>query len=85
MRRNEVSDEQWELIEPMLPVQRRGGRGRPRCDQRKMLKGMMWILLSGARWRNVPEGFGRWETVYHYCSRWRKDGVFDRILVAFRV
>ena len=58
MRRHELADEQWELIEPILPVQRRGGRGRPPCGQRKMLNGMMWILRTGAPWRDLPERLG---------------------------
>ncbi len=85
MRRHELADEQWELIEPILPVQRRGGRGRPPCDQRKMLNGMMWILRTGAPWRDLPERLGPWQTVYHYFNRWREDGVFDRILEALQV
>lgn len=85
MRRHELTDEQWELIEPILPVQRRGGRGRPPRDQRKMLNGMMWILRTGAPWRDLPERLGPWQTVYHYFNRWREDGVFDRILEALQV
>ncbi len=85
MRRHELTDEQWELIEPILPQQRRGGRGRPASDQRKMLNGMLWILRTGAPWRDLPERLGPWQTVYHYFSCWRGDGVFDRILESLQI
>lgn len=85
MRRHELTDEQWNLIEPILPVQRRGGRGRPPGDQRKMLNGMMWILRTGAPWRDLPERLGPWQTVYHTFNRWREEGVFDRILEALQI
>ena len=80
MRRHELTDEQWELIEPILPTQRHGGRGRPPCDQRQMLNGMMWILHTGAPRRDLPERLGPRQTVYHYFNRWREDGEQQRLL-----
>ena len=55
-RREVLQDEQWALIEPLLPkqVRRADGRGRPPCDDRAVLNGMLWILRSGARWRDLP-------------------------------
>jgi transposase len=50
-----------------------------------MLSGMMWILRTGAPWRDLPERYGPWKTVYHYFNRWRKEGVFDRILEALQI
>ena len=85
MRRHELTDEQWDLIEPILPAQRHGGRGRPPSDQRKMLNSMMWILRTGAPWRDLPERLGPWQTVYHYFNRWREDGVFDQIIEALQI
>ena len=85
MRRHELTDEQWDLIEPILPAQRHGGRGRPPSDQRKMLNSMMWILRTGAPWRDLPERLGPWQTAYHYFNRWREDGIFDRILETLQV
>jgi transposase len=85
MRRHELTDEQWELIQPILPVQRQGGKGRPPREQREMLNGMMWIVRTGAPWRDLPERFGPWQTVYHYFNAWRKEGVFDRILEALQI
>ena len=84
MRRHELSDEQWELIKPIFP-QRIATTGRPPRDTRVMLDGMMWILRTGAPWRDLPERFGPWQTVYHYFSLWRKEGLFDQILEALQI
>lgn len=85
MRRHELTDEQWALVEPALPKQRQGGRGRPPRSNQEMLNGMMWILRTGAPWRDLPEPYGPWQSVYHYFSYWRKNGVFDRILEALQI
>jgi transposase len=50
-----------------------------------MLDGMLWILRTGAPWRDLPERLGPWQTVYHYFSCWRGDGVFDRILESLQI
>jgi transposase len=84
MRRHEVSDTQWELIEPLLPV-RTATTGRPPQDPRLMLNGMLWILRTGAPWRDLPHRYGPWQTVYHYFNQWRKDGIFDQILESLQV
>jgi transposase len=85
MRRHELSDEEWLLVEPVLPRQRQGGRGRPPKTHREMLNGMMWILRTGAPWRDLPERFGPWQSVYHYFNQWRQQGVFDRVLEALQI
>lgn len=82
MRRHELSDEQWALIEPLLPRQGRGGKW---SDHRTMVNGMMWTLRTGAPWRDLPERFGKWQSVYDRFNRWRKDGTFDRIVKALRI
>ena len=57
----------------------------PACDP-EMLDGILWILRTGAPWRDLPrERFGPWKTVYDYFSNWRKSGVFDRILKALQI
>jgi len=83
-KRHELTDEQWERIEPLLP-ERTAKTGRPARDPRVMLNGMLWILRTGAPWRDLPERFGPWKTVYHYFSKWRADGTFDRILEALQI
>lgn len=82
MRRYELTDEQWTLIEPLIP---HPATGRPLKDPRAMLNGMFWVLRSGAPWRDLPERFGPWQTIYHHFNSWRRRKVFERILEALQV
>jgi transposase len=82
MGRGDLSDDQWRLIEGLLPTQKRGGKWN---DHRLMFNGIMWILRTGAPWRDLPERYGKWQSVYHRFNRWRKDGTFDRVLKALRI
>ncbi len=83
MRRYELTDEQWELVEPMLPP--RQGNGRPYRDHRVMVNAWFWILNTGSPWRDLPERFGPWKTAYNRFNRWRADGTIDRLLEALQV
>lgn len=77
--RYELSDQRWQMIEDIVsPPQT---LGRPRRDDRQMLNGVFWILCSGAQWRDLPERYGPWKTVYQRFRQWRDDGTFDRILM----
>jgi transposase len=78
MHRHELSEVQWERIKDVLPSRKR--RGRPPSDARQMLNGMMWIVRTGAPWRDLLEGFGPWQTVYKRFNRWSRTGVWDRVL-----
>ena len=78
MRRYELTDEQYELIRAVLPVN--GKRGGQWNDHRTTLNGMFWILHSGAQWREMPERYGKWKSVYDRFNRWRGDGTIDRML-----
>ena len=82
MGRGDTSDAQWRLIEPLLPKQKRGGRWN---DHRLMFDGILWVLRTGAPWRDLPERYGPWGSVYHRFNRWKKDGTLDRILKALRI
>jgi transposase len=84
MKRYELTDQQWELIEPLLP-KRTATTGRPPKDPRPKLNGILWCLCSGAPWRDVPARFGPWQTVYDYYRNWRDDGTFDRIVEALQI
>jgi transposase len=84
MKRHEVMDEQWELVDPLIPI-KSARTGRPPRDRRQMLNGIFWILGTGAPWRDLPERFGPWQTVYRYFSEWRRDGVFARIIEALQI
>lgn len=82
MARYELTDEQWALLQGLFPKQGRGGRW---LDHRTMLNGMLWILRSGAPWRDLPERYGKWQSVNHRFNRWRRDGTFPRILKALQI
>jgi transposase len=77
MRRYELTDDQWTLIEDLFPQQK---MGRPRRSDRAILNGIFWILCSGAAWRDLPERYGPWKTVYHRFRQWQANELFDRIL-----
>lgn len=83
MRRYQLTDEQWMLIESVLPPQR--GNGRPWRDHRMMVNAWLWILNTGSPWRDLPERFGPWKTAYNRFNRWRADGTIDRMLEALQV
>ena len=59
MKRHELTDEQWALVEPHLPVSN-ARTGRPASDRRTLLNAIFWILVTGAPWRDLPERFGPW-------------------------
>jgi transposase len=84
MKRHELTDEQWDIIEPILP-KRTATTGRKPKDPRQMLNGILWTLRTGAPWRDLPERFGRWKTVYDYYRNWRDDGTFERILQELQI
>ena len=78
MRRYELTDEQFELICDLLPLN--GKRGGQWKDHRTTLNGIFWILHAGAQWREMPERYGKWQSIYDRFNRWRKDGTIDRML-----
>ena len=83
MRRHELTDEQWKRLEPLLPpVKPRVGR--PNLDHRRILNAIRWRLRTGAPWRDLPERYGSWKTVYSRFRRWQQAGVWDRILAALQ-
>jgi transposase len=83
MRRYELTDEQFALIEPYLPKMKPTG-GHPWGDHRRVLNGMFWKLRSGAPWRDIPERYGPWSTIYDRYRTWCQEGRLAYILVALR-
>ena len=83
-RRYELSDEQWDLVAGLLPNEVKGF-GRPRRDDRTLMNGMFWMLNSGASWRDLPERYGPWQTVYDRFRHWQKQGVLERIFEQLRL
>jgi transposase len=79
MSRYDLTDFEWRVIEPLLPNK---PRGVPRVDDRRVLNGIFWVLRSGAPWRDLPERYGPCTTCYNRFVRWRKAGVWDRLMDA---
>ena len=82
LRRYELTDEEWLRIKPLLPPENTGKQGRPRKDNRIIMNGIVWLARSGAPWRDLPERYGSWKTVYSRFRKWIDDGILDNI---FRV
>lgn len=82
MTRHRLTNDQWELVADVFPPPAKTGR--PRCDRRTMVEGILWILRTGSPWRDLPEEFGPWETVYGCFNRWNADGTLDEILRRLR-
>ena len=71
-RRHELPDAEWARLEPLLPPRKPGA---PRKDDRRILNGILWKLATGAPWRDLPERYGPWQTVYTRFWRWSRGGV----------
>lgn len=78
-RRYELTDAEWSIIEPLLPNK---PRGVPRVDDRRVLNGILWRFRTGSPWGEIPERYGPSTTCYSRFVRWRKGGVWDRLLFA---
>ncbi len=76
-----LRDDQWERLKDFVPGGRKGKRG-PRTDNRRFLNALLWMARSGARWRDLPEELGDYDTVKRRYYRWIEMGVLDDILAA---
>ena len=77
--RYDLTDFEWSVIEPILPMDRRGPKPR---DNRRVLNGIFWVLRTGAPWRDLPERYGPYTSAYNRFNRWRKAGIWDRLMDA---
>src|SRR5262249_16767069 len=80
--RYELTDHEWIAIKLMLPNK---PRGVPRVNDRRVLNGIFWVLRSGAPWRDLPKAFGPYTTCYNRFVRWRRAGVWGRIMNALAI
>jgi transposase len=83
-RGEELTDEQWSLIEPLLPElpKRDDGKGRPWRENREIMNGILWILRSGARWKDLPDKFPSYQTCHRRFQAWVQDGSLRKVLEA---
>lgn len=78
MDRHRLTDEQWSRIADLFPPPKRTGR--PPRDRREVLDGILWVLNTGAQWRDLPEAFGPWGTAWDLFDTWNRDGTLVAIL-----
>ena len=83
-RAEELTDEQWAVLEPLLPQlpRREDGRGRPWRDNREVMNGVLWVLRSGARWKDLPPRFPPYQTCHRRFQSWVQSGALRRVLEA---
>ena len=79
MNRGDLSDKQWERLKPLLPPQK-PHTGKPSKNHRTVINGILWILRTGAPWRDMPKCYGPWESVATRFYRWQKTGIWNQIL-----
>lgn len=79
MARGDLTDEEWDVIEGLLPSER-GRKSRPAHDNRRFLNGMLHVLRVGCPWRDMHERYGKWNSIYVRFRRWAEQGVWDAIL-----
>ena len=73
-----LSDEQWARLKPLLPKNgRRGGQWR---EHRTVVEAILWVLVNGASWRDLPKEFGPWQTAYQRYMRWQHEGLWQRVV-----
>jgi transposase len=78
MKHKELTDTQWERLQPLLPPQK-PRTGRPNLDHRRILNGILWLLRTGAPWRDLPYRYDSWRTVASRFYRWRQAGIWQRL------
>jgi putative transposase len=79
--RRQLTNAQWQRIEQLVPG-KEGDKGRHGEDNRLFVDAVLWIARAGAPWRDLPEEFGRWNSVFQRFRRWAKSGVWQRIFNA---
>src|SRR5882724_792085 len=80
----DLTDEQWQIVETILPPDRvrADRRGRPWTDRRTILNGILWILRTGAPWKDLPERYGAYQTVHRRFQNWVRSKVLEGVLLA---
>ena len=81
MARTIMTNRQWDLVQPMLPG-KEGDLGRTGDNNRGTVEGILWIMRTGAPWRDLPKEFGNWNTIHRRFRRWAVAGAFERIFEA---
>ena len=78
MSRGNLTEAEWRLLKELLPPER-GRKNRPASDNRPIVNGILWRIRTGAPWRDVPEKYGKWMTVYQRFRRWSEAGIWEAV------
>ena len=81
-RRHDISDRVWELLKPHLPG-RQGSAGRNARNNRQFINAVIWILRTGAPWRDLPPEYGDWKNTNRRFCRWRDKGIWEKLFKLF--
>jgi transposase len=79
--RGDLIEAEWRLLKNFLPPER-GRKNRPASDNRPIVNGILWRIRTGAPWRDIPEKYGKWTTVYQRFRRWSKAGIWEAVATA---
>ena len=79
----DLTDDEWEHIEPFVPSPKPRGRQRIH-GPRQILNAVFYVLRSGCHWRLLPREYPPWKTVYHYFRQWRINGTFEKLNAVLR-
>ena len=85
MSRGDLTEAEWRVLKDLLPVEREAGKrgkGRPPEDNRNIINGILWRLRCGTAWRDVPEKYGNWNSIYRRFRRWSASGVWESVAIA---
>jgi putative transposase len=80
---SDMSDDEWAILEPLLPPSKPGGRPRS-ANMREVMNGIFYVLRGGIPWRFLPKEFPPWKTVYHYFRFWRMEGTWEMLNTRLR-
>ena len=80
----DLTDEQWAVVKPFIPKlpKRADGKGRPRIDDRQILNGILWIMRTGAQWKDLPNRYPSYQTCHRRFQEWVRAEVFESLLQA---
>ena len=85
MSRGDLSETEWRVLKVLLPVEHDSGergRGRPPEDNRNVINGILWRMRCGTPWRDVPEKYGNWNSIYRRFRRWSASGIWESVAIA---
>ena len=80
---SDLSDEEWAILEPLIPPAKPGGRPRT-ADMREVLNGIFYVLKTGCQWENLPKDLPPSSTVFYYFNRWSKEHVWQQLNASLR-